>query len=271
MVRLFILRPALYALIDPSKRHHNPAPKAITANRKRPMAGSKNKAASKSKSAASKSNAAPQPLQQRLVLIATAQADGALQADVLASALSGGDVASVIIAQAGLEETAFLKTCDLLVPVAQAAGAAAIIAGDSRAAGRSGADGIHLRADPHGVAEAVTKAKGRIIVGADAGKTRDQALDVGEARPDYILIGKLDGDTHPEPHPRNLELAAWWADIIEIPAIIVAGSTVQSAVEAAATGVEFVALGQAVFGAADPAEAVRDANALLAARTDQAA
>ncbi|NJR14164.1 MAG: thiamine phosphate synthase [Phyllobacteriaceae bacterium] len=228
------------------------------------MAGSKKKAAQKSAPTA-------QPLRQRLVLIVTAQADAATQAGVLAAALSGGDVASVIITQAGLEETAFLKTCEALVPVAQEAGAAAIISGDSRAAGRSGADGIHLPADPHGVEEAVAKAKGKMIVGADAGKTRDQALDVGEARPDYILIGKLDGDTHPEPHPRNIELASWWAEIIEIPAIIVAGSTVPSAAEAAATGVEFIALGQAVFGAADPAEAVRQANALLAPPLDAAA
>jgi thiamine-phosphate pyrophosphorylase len=172
-----------------------------------------------------------------------------------------------------LDEAAFSKSATALVPIAQDKGVAAIIAGDSRAVGRAGADGIHLPADPHQINEAVKKADGKTIVGADAGRTRDQALNVGEMRPDYVLIGKLDGDTHPEPHPRNLELAAWWAELIEVSAIVMAGSTVQSVTSAAETGAEFIALGQAIFAAADPAEAVAEANRLIieAAKAQRAA
>ena len=176
-------------------------------------------------------------------------------------------MASVLLAQGALDEAAFLRSSEILVPIAQAAGAAAIIAGDTRAIGRSGADGIHLTAEPRHVAEAIKKAAGKSIVGANAGKTRDQALDVGEERPDYIFIGKLDGDTHEDPHPRNLEMAEWWAEIIEIPAIIMAGNTVNSVAAAAATGVEFIALSQAVFASADPKAAVAEANAILSAKT----
>jgi thiamine-phosphate pyrophosphorylase len=201
---------------------------------------------------------------QRLVLVLHAQADHDLQAHALTSALSGGDVASLIIVQDKLDEAAFSKSATILTPIAQEAGVAVIIAGDSRAAGRASADGIHLPADPHQIDEAVKKAAGKTIVGADAGRTRDQALNVGEMRPDYVLIGKLDGDTHPEPHPRNLELAAWWSELIEVSAIIMAGSTIASVTAAAETGAEFIALGQAVFGAADPAEAVTEANRLIA-------
>lgn len=206
------------------------------------------------------------PARQRLVLVLHAGEDAAADAAALGEALKGGDVASVIIVQGKRDEAAFLKAADILVPVAQEKGAAAIIAGDSRAAGRSGADGIHLPAEPRMVRDAVTKAAGRTIVGAEAGKTRDQALDVGEERPDYIFIGKLDGDTHSVPHPRNIELAAWWADIIELPAIIMAGSTIASITDAAETGVEFIAVSQAVFAAADPLAAVDAANASLEAR-----
>ena len=213
---------------------------------------------------------APEPafVPQRLVLVLHARAEPEAQAAALASALSGGDVASVIIAQDALDEAAFLRAAEILVPIAQAAGAAAIIAGDTRAIGRSGADGIHLTAEPRHVAEAIKKSGGKSIVGANAGKTRDQALDVGEERPDYIFIGKLDGDTHEDPHPRNLEMAEWWAEIIEIPAIIMAGSTVNSVAAAAATGVEFIALSQAVFAATDPKLAVIEANLILSAKPD---
>ncbi|MGL4404699.1 MAG: thiamine phosphate synthase, partial [Notoacmeibacter sp.] len=63
------------------------------------------------------------------------------------------------------------------------------------------------------------------------------------------------------------EMAEWWAAIIEIPAIIMAGSTVASISSAAATGVEFIALGQAVFATPDPKAAVMEANAILSAAT----
>ncbi|MCU0831186.1 MAG: thiamine phosphate synthase [Rhizobiaceae bacterium] len=206
------------------------------------------------------------PIRQRLVLVVPVDQPAAELARSLDLGLRGGDVASVIIVQGKAEETAFIKAAELLVPIAQGKGAAAIIAGDSRAAGRAGADGIHLPAEPRMVRDAVQKANGKTIVGADAGKTRDQALDVGEEQPDYVFIGKLDGDTHPVPHPRNIELASWWADVVEVPAIIMAGSTVQSVAEAAATGVEFIALSQAVLKAADPLAAVDQANAILDAR-----
>lgn len=210
--------------------------------------------------------AEPTPVQQRLVLVLHAQAEPENQAIVLESALTGGDVASVIIVQDSLDEAAFLRAAEILVPIAQAAGAAALIAGDTRAIGRSGADGIHLPAEPRMVADAIKKSGGKTIVGANAGKTRDQALDVGEERPDYVFIGKFDGDTHEEPHPRNLEMASWWAEIIEIPAIVMAGSTVASIAIVAATGVEFIALGSAIFASADPKAAVIEANAILGAK-----
>jgi thiamine-phosphate pyrophosphorylase len=210
--------------------------------------------------------AEPANFPQRLVLVLQANAEPETQAANLALALSGGDVASVIIVQDALDEAAFMRAAEILVPVAQAAGAAALIAGDTRAIGRSGADGIHLTAEPRHVADAIKKSGGKSIVGANAGKTRDQALDVGEERPDYVFIGKLDGDTHSDPHPRNLEMAEWWAEIIEIPAIIMAGNTIESVKAAAATGVEFIALGQAVFAFSDPKAAVANANAILSAK-----
>jgi thiamine-phosphate pyrophosphorylase len=210
--------------------------------------------------------AEPALVPQRLVLVLHANTEPENQAVILASALSGGDVASVIIVQDALDEAAFMRAAEILVPVAQAAGAATLIAGDTRAIGRSGADGIHLPAEPRMVADAIKKSGGKSIVGANAGKTRDQALDVGEERPDYVFIGKLDGDTHEDAHPRNLEMAEWWAEIIEIPAIVMAGSIVASIAAVAATGVEFIALGQAVFASADPKAVVTEANAILSAK-----
>lgn len=197
----------------------------------------------------------------RLVLIAPEGASADDFAAALEKALSGGDVASLILPQYGLDENAFQRFAEKATPIAQAAGVAVIIAGDTRVAGRVGADGLHVEGLA-AVTEAVEKYQARMAVGAGGIKTRDEALDLGELRPDYIFFGKFGFDNKPEPHSRNLGLAEWWAEMIEIPCILMAGSDIVSVVEAGRTGAEFVALSRAVFDG-DPKAAVARANAIL--------
>ena len=78
----------------------------------------------------------------RLFLITPRRVDLDAFPAVLAEALAAGDVAAVLIAseaQAGSDAVAAA-----LVPVIQNAGAAAIIADDTRIAGRVKADGVHV-------------------------------------------------------------------------------------------------------------------------------
>jgi thiamine-phosphate pyrophosphorylase len=179
------------------------------------------------------------------------------------AAIAGGDVASVIVRQDGMDEAAFQALAGRIVPVAQQAGIAAIIAGDTRVAGRTGADGIHVEGSRE-LREAVEKFQHKLMVGAGGAKTRDEALALGEERPDYILFGRFGYDVVPEPHRRNLALGTWWAEMIEIPCIVMAGSEVASVATVAATGAEFVGLCQAVFGPGlDPRSQVKAANEML--------
>ena len=199
----------------------------------------------------------------RLVLIAGPEIAGAATDRVL-SALGGGDVASLILVQGASDEAAFQRYCEAVVGPAQQAGAAVIVAGDSRVAGRVGADGIHLDARASEIADAVKRHAGKLIVGAGGAKTRHDALELGEAQPDYVFFGRFGYDNTAEAHPRNLDLAAWWSPMVEIPCILLGGSTLASIAGCAATGAEFVALSAAVFGEdADPAAAVGEANRLL--------
>lgn len=196
----------------------------------------------------------------RIVLIAPRTLDAAR----LKAALGGGDVASLIVPQWDLDDDAFQRWAAPLVTEAQAAGVAAILAGDTRVAGRVGADGIHLETKPDELAEAVEKHGRKMMVGAGGAKTRDDALDLGEAQPDYIFFGKFGYDNTPAPHPRNLSLGGWWAEMIEIPCIVLAGTDLETLPSVSATRVEFVALGEAVFGEGrDPAAAIARANQLL--------
>ena len=200
----------------------------------------------------------------RLVLIAPDIADVDEAARIMADALRGGDVATVMIPQYGLDDTSFQKLAEKLVPVVQGAGAAALISGDSRTAGRAKADGLHIAGGVEQLGEAIEKFTPKLIVGGGNAQERHRALEIGELQPDYIFFGKLDGDIKPEAHPKNLALAEWWASMIEIPCIVMGGTDPQSALAVAETGAEFVALRLAVFGEPGQAPSVVAAvNALL--------
>ncbi len=201
----------------------------------------------------------------RLVLVAPRVPEAARLASMLADALRGGDVASVILPQYDLDEHAFQAVAEAAVPVVQAAGAAALVAGDTRIAGRARADGIHVAGGgAAALAEAVGRFSPKMIVGGGSAATRHAALELGEARPDYVYFGKLDGDIKPEAHPRNLDLAEWWASMVEIPCVVMGGTDPMSALAVAGSGAEFAALRTAVFseeGAA--ARIVSEVNAVL--------
>ncbi len=199
----------------------------------------------------------------RIVLVAPPLADGARLAALLTAALSGGDVASVILDGGDLDEATFQAAAEKAVPVIQQKGAAALILNDTRIAGRSGADGIHVEGPLTEVAETIDRHAPKLIVGAGNPRDRHSAMEIGELQPDYVFFGKLGADNKPDPHPRNLSLAGWWSEMMQVPNIAQAGGALESAVAAAATGADFVALGRAVFEAADPAEAVAAANRLL--------
>lgn len=199
----------------------------------------------------------------RIVLVAPPLADGAALAKLLTAALSGGDVASVILDTGDLDEATFQAAAEKAVPVIQEKGAAALILNDTRIAGRVGADGVHIEGKVADLAEAIEKHTPKMIVGTGNLRDRHGAMEIGELQPDYIFFGKIGADNKPDAHPRNLSLAEWWAQMVEIPSIAQAGASLESVVPAAETGADFVALGRAVFDAEDPAKAVAEANRLL--------
>lgn len=200
----------------------------------------------------------------RLVLVAPADVTASAFFPLLKAALSGGDVASVILPNGKSGEAAFQALAEAVVPVVQAAGAAAIVAEDTRIAGRVGADGVHLESGRAELDDFIERNEGRLIVGTGGVRTRDEALELGEARPDYLFFGRFGADSKPEPHNRNLTLGRWWAEMIQIPCIVQGGASLESVSAVAETGADFVALSAAVFGeGVDPAGAVTEANRLL--------
>jgi len=200
------------------------------------------------------------PNRCRVVLIAP---EGVAPQRVI-EALSGGDVASLILPQWGMDDDAFQKFAEAIVPTAQASGVAVMVGGDVRIAARAKADGIHIETNRASLEEVIEKHQAKLMVGTGGVTTRDDALELGEARPDYMFFGRFGYDTKPEPHPRNLKLGGWWSEMVQIPCIVMAGSEMQSVVEVARTGADFVAVSAAVFAeGVDAAKGIAQANELL--------
>jgi len=200
----------------------------------------------------------------RLCLVTPLQSEPAALAKLVGAALAGGDVASLIIAVDPADPGVLQHLAEAIVPIAAARGVASLVHNDTRIVGRTGADGVHVDSGTADLADAVAGLRPKRIVGAGGLRSRDEAMAAGEADPDYVFFGRLDGDTGEAIFPKALELAAWWSSLFVIPAIVMGGSSIASVRPAAEARIEFVALSRAVFAAADPAAAVAEANRILA-------
>lgn len=221
---------------------------------------------------AKKKKAVQEPMFARLCLVTPAELDAAHFAPVLDSTLRSGDVASLILDLAHLDPDAALSAAERLVPIAQANGVAAIIAGDWSLVQASGADGVHVAAGQAELRRAVDTFHPDRIVGGGGLKTRHDAMLAGETDCDYLFFGRLDGDTADEIFDKALDMAAWWSVVFEIPAMVMGGRTLGSVIEAVDARVEFVVLRDAVWLHPEgPSAAVAEANRLIAARQMEAA
>jgi len=179
-----------------------------------------------------------------LVVLASPASASAPQ---LISAAETGLVSSCILYQGNASEPDFAKLCEACVQPLQVHGVAVLIADNTQVFGRTGADGIYLEKNRNELADIQQKFSPEFIVGCGGLKNRHAALQVGEAKPDFVMFGKLGGDIRPQAHPKNLALASWWSEIIEVPSLVLAGTSLVSVLEAAATGADFVAIEAYVF------------------------
>jgi thiamine-phosphate pyrophosphorylase len=209
----------------------------------------------------------------RLVLVTPAAYDVASQARHLAAALAGGDVASLIVTPPDNADPGSLeRAARAFVPLATERDVATLVLNDTRVAGRTGADGVHVEAGLDEVRTAVDWSRGKKIVGAGNVPSRHDAMELAEAEPDYMFFGRLTGDTSDGIFPKARELAEWWSEVAVVPAIVMGGRSLSSVAEAAAAGVEFVALARAIWeDPRGPGAAVADAAERLASRAEPVA
>jgi thiamine-phosphate pyrophosphorylase len=107
--------------------------------------------------------------------------------------------------------------------------------------------------------------KGERALGVGGLRSKDDAMSAGEAGADYLLFGEPRRDGSLPDLASVIERASWWAEIFEPPCVVYA-PRLEDVPALAATGAEFVALGEAVWTFPEgPGTAVRKALAALAA------
>lgn len=199
----------------------------------------------------------------RLFLITPAVADAPAFTGALADAMGAGDVACVLLRHAARDERDAKAIVRAIAPAVQAHGAALLVEDDPRLATHADADGVHVRAGGDRLTDALERLKPERIVGCGPFASRHDAMEAAESDPDYLMFGEPGADgALPDP-AATLEEVRWWAEIFNVPCVGFAGSLgeVRALAEA---GVEFVALGEAVWAdPRGPAAAVADAVAGL--------
>jgi thiamine-phosphate pyrophosphorylase len=178
----------------------------------------------------------------RLYLATPPLADAREFLPALTSALSAGDVASLLIRFAVGDPRKQEEIVRLLAPAAQDKGVAVLVEGSVTVALRAKADGAHILGAGEALAEAVQKLSPKYIVGAGGLALRDDAMRAGEAGADYVLFedGELEA---------LAERVAWWAELFNTPCVARAARLADVAPLAEA-GADFVMLDDAVW--ADP-------------------
>jgi thiamine-phosphate pyrophosphorylase len=90
-------------------------------------------------------------------------------------------------------------------------------------------------------------------------------MDAGEAGADYVAFGAFYPTTTKPSHYRpDPSILSWWSSIFEIPCVAIGGITPANAKPLIDAGADFLAVCQAIWGAPDPAEVVRQFNDLFA-------
>ena len=188
----------------------------------------------------------PEPPRLYLITPPLAETGGFLPR--LEAALDAADVACLLLRTAVADPGAAKAIVRALGPAVQSRGVALLVEGDSRFAGRTDADGLHVVGVGPALDEALEALRPKKIVGVGGLVDRDAAMTAGESGADYLMFG---GPGEPDEVAAVMARVAWWAEIFNVPCVGYCRNPADAAVVARA-GAEFVALCDDVWG--DPAE-----------------
>ena len=206
------------------------------------------------------------PASCRLYLISPSAIDDlAAFAETLAGALDAGDVAALQIRLKDAPDDAIARACEVLLPIAQGHGVAAILNDRPDLAARLGCDGVHIGQHDATYAQARAAVGPDRTVGVTCHDSRHLAMDAAEAGADYVAFGAFfETQTKATTARPDLEVLTDWQEIMQVPCVAIGGITVENCAPLIAAGADFLAVSSGVWAYAGGAgDAVRAFNKAL--------
>ena len=175
---------------------------------------------------------------------------------LLAGILDTHPVACVRIDLATRDEDMLIRAADALRAVTEPRDVALVLSDHWKLAARIGLDGVHLSDGSRRVKKARADLGPEAIVGAFCGASRHDGMTAGEMGADYVAFGPVGGPDLGE-EMAGTDLFGWWSEVVEVP-VVAEGALDAPALASLATTADFIALGEEIWSAPDPAARLDD-------------
>ena len=163
--------------------------------------------------------------------------------DVLERVLDAAPVACLRLDLASRDEDVWPRSADVVREIAHAREIALVIRDHTLLAERLGLDGVHLTDAHKSIREARKVLGPDAIVGSFCGTSRHDGMTAGEAGADYVSFGPIGATALGDGRQADMDLFAWWSEMIEIP-VVAEGAIDHEAVGELAPIADFVCLGR---------------------------
>ena len=200
----------------------------------------------------------------QLYLISPLEVGGTFP-DRLARALDAGPVAAFQFRVKGIDEHEAARLAEPLQAICAAREVAFIVNDSISLAKRIKADGVHLGQGDGTVEEARQRLGREAQIGVTCHDSRHLAMEAAEAGADYVAFGAFFPTTTKQTDYRaELELLAWWQELMEIPCVAIGGITPENCGPLVTAGADFLAVSGAVWNG-DEVAAVKAFHEAIAA------
>lgn len=179
----------------------------------------------------------------------------------LAEILDTVDIACFRLAMATRDEGKLGKAADALREICHARDVAIVIEDHISLAETHGLDGVHFSDASKSVRKARATLGEDAIIGVNGRASSHSGMSAGEAGADYVCFGPVVASAL-EDEIAEFDLFEWWSQMIEIP-VVAEGGLSADMITKLSPVTDFFAIGDEIWRAENPVEALKDLKALL--------
>lgn len=193
----------------------------------------------------------------QIYLITPTDFDLATFPDRLAACLDSTEIGCVRLALATRDDGKIARAADALRAVTHERDVALVIESHVLMVDRLGLDGVHLLDAARSVSKIRKDLGDDAIVGSFCGTSRHDGMTAGELGADYVSFGPVGTSPLGDGRTADLELFAWWSEMIEVP-VVAEGALDADLIRQLAPHTDFFGIGDEIWREDDAAAALGD-------------